>query len=70
MFIDFDSLSSAPAPPPGAAADWTIRQDWARFRPEDHRVWDHLFERQQRRLAARVVRDFADGLEVLRLGRP
>ena len=70
MFIDFETSLSAPAPPAGAAADWTIDQDWARFGAEQHRVWDHLFERQQRRLAGRVVRDFADGLEVLRLGRP
>ena len=59
-----------PRPPPGAAADWTIPQAWERFRPDEHRVWDQLFTRQQRRLAGRVVREFRDGLDLLRLSRP
>ena len=58
------------APPPGAAADWTIPQHWERFTAEDHRVWDLLFARQQELLAGRAVRAFHDGLDVLRLSRP
>lgn len=57
-----------PAPPPGAAADWTVPERWDKFTAEDHRVWDLLFARQQERLAGRAVRDFEDGLDVLRLG--
>ena len=45
-------------------------QEWERFTAEEHRVWDVLFARQQERLAGRVVRAFAEGLEVLRLSRP
>ena len=72
MFTDFDQAQSAPpaAPPPGAAADWTIPQNWAHFSAEEHGVWDHLFARQQQRLAGRVVRQFADGLDLLRLDAP
>jgi phenylalanine-4-hydroxylase len=58
------------APPPGAAADWTIPQRWERFTAEDHRVWDLLFARQQQLLGSRAVRAFHDGLDVLRLSRP
>ncbi len=58
------------APPPGAAADWTIPQHWERFSAEDHRVWDTLFARQQQRLAGRAVRAFEDGLDLLRLSHP
>ena len=28
------------------SADWTIPQDWAHYSATDHRVWDHLFDRQ------------------------
>jgi phenylalanine-4-hydroxylase len=58
------------APPPGAAADWTIPQHWERFTAEDHRVWDILFARQQQLLAGRAVTAFHDGLDLLRLSRP
>ena len=58
------------APPPGAAADWTIPQHWERFTAEDHRVWDLLFARQQTLLEQRAVRAFHEGLDVLRLSRP
>ena len=57
-------------PPPGAAADWTVPQDWARLSDEDHAVWDILFERQQRALAGRAVSAFEEGLDVLRIHRP
>ena len=57
-------------PPPGAAADWTVPQDWARLSDEEHAVWDILFERQQRALAGRAVSAFEEGLDVLRIDRP
>jgi len=58
------------APPPGCAQDWTIPQHWERFTPEDHRVWDLLFARQQEMLKGRAVRAFGESLGVLRLSRP
>jgi phenylalanine-4-hydroxylase len=57
-------------PPPGAAPDWVVPQDWEKFTPEDHAVWDLLFERQQRALAGRAVRAFHAGLDILRLSKP
>ncbi|HEX9931783.1 MAG TPA: phenylalanine 4-monooxygenase [Allosphingosinicella sp.] len=76
MFTDF-SLDLAPPrasasslPSPGCAADWTIPQRWERFTPEDHRVWDLLFARQQEMLHGRAVRAFEEGLDVLSLSRP
>ena len=50
--------------------DWTIAQDWAHYTPTDHRVWDHLFDRQTRLLPGRVAPEFLDGLERLDLTRP
>lgn len=57
-------------PPPGAAADWTIPQNWDHFTPQDHAVWDLLFARQQKALAGRAVTDFFHGLDILRLSKP
>jgi phenylalanine-4-hydroxylase len=57
-------------PPPGAAPDWTIPQDWARYSAAEHATWDHLFDRQARMLAGRVVPEFIEGLDMLRLTRP
>lgn len=56
--------------PPGAAPDWTIPQNWARFTREEHRVWDLLFERQKRSLRGRAVRQYYDGLDLLKLSKP
>jgi phenylalanine-4-hydroxylase len=58
------------APPPGAAADWTVPQNWGALEADDHAVWDLLFARQQGALAGRAVRAFEEGLEVLHLSRP
>ena len=57
-------------PPPGAAADWTVPQNWEALGAEEHAVWDLLFARQQKALAGRAVNAFEQGLEVLRLGHP
>ena len=69
MFTDFNDQAAAPPAAPSDRGDWTIPQDWAHFTAEDHRVWDVLFERQQRRLAGRVVSAFEHGLDILRLDR-
>ncbi|MGQ0661395.1 phenylalanine 4-monooxygenase [Sphingosinicella sp.] len=51
-------------------ADWTIPQNWERFMPAEHAVWDTLFARQSAALQGRAVREFFQGLDVLRLSRP
>ncbi len=57
-------------PPEGAAADWTIPQDWSAYTPQDHGVWDRLFARQAAMLPDRVVPEFMDGLDILRMTKP
>jgi phenylalanine-4-hydroxylase len=57
-------------PPPGAAEDWTVPQRWELFTAAEHDVWDILFERQQRLLPGRAVREFQQGLDILHLSRP
>jgi len=47
--------------------DYVIPQRWEHFTPEDHRVWDILFERQVETLGTRIVTPFRDGLDLLRL---
>ncbi|PZQ94944.1 MAG: phenylalanine 4-monooxygenase [Cereibacter sphaeroides] len=56
--------------PAGAAEDWTIDQAWDRYTPEEHARWDHLFARQAKMLPDRVVPEFMDGLDVLRMTKP
>jgi phenylalanine-4-hydroxylase len=58
------------APPPGAAADWTIPQNWASYTAEEHATWDTLFARQAKLLPGRVAPEFLDGLDVLKLSKP
>jgi phenylalanine-4-hydroxylase len=58
------------APPPGAAADWTIPQDWPLYTPAEHAMWDRLFDRQSKMLSGRVSPTFLTGLDVLRMSRP
>lgn len=57
-------------PPEGAAADWTIPQDWSAYTPQDHGVWDRLFARQAAMLPGRVVPEFLEGLDMLRMTKP
>jgi phenylalanine-4-hydroxylase len=57
-------------PPPGAASDWTIPQDWDRFSGDEHAMWDRLFARQSDMLTGRAADAFLRGLDVLRLSRP
>lgn len=56
-------------PPPGAAADWTIPQNWDAFSADDHAMWDRLFARQSNMLPGRAADAFLRGLNVLRLSR-
>ena len=53
--------------PPGTAPDWTIPQDWARYTPHEHAVWDLLFARQTEMLEGRASEVFLRGVEHLRL---
>lgn len=57
-------------PPPGAAPDWTIPQDWARFTQAEHDMWDRLFARQSAMLPGRAASAFLKGIDVLRLTKP
>src|SRR5690606_40156831 len=56
--------------PASAAADWTIPQDWSAYTPQDHAMWDTLFARQAAMLPDRVVPEFMDGLDILRMTKP
>lgn len=44
--MSHDAPFAMATPPPGAAPDWTIAQNWGAFTPDDHGVWDRLFARQ------------------------
>lgn len=65
-----ESLHIHETPPEGAAADWTVPQDWAHYGAEDHRAWDRLFARQSAQLPGRACEAYLRGLDVLRLSRP
>ncbi|MDR6834214.1 MULTISPECIES: phenylalanine 4-monooxygenase [unclassified Sphingopyxis] len=56
--------------PPGAAADWTISQDWDAFTADEHAMWDKLFARQSAMLPGRASEAFLRGIDVLRLEKP
>lgn len=58
------------SPPPGAAADWTIAQDWDAFSADEHAMWDRLFARQCAMLPGRAAEAFLRGIDVLKLSRP
>jgi phenylalanine-4-hydroxylase len=57
-------------PPEGAAADWTIPQNWGAFTPAEHATWDTLFARQAKLLPGRASEAFLRGLDVLKLSKP
>lgn len=49
---------------------YVVPQCWESFTNEDHAVWDLLFERQVDLLGTRVVSEFLDGIDLLRLSHP
>jgi phenylalanine-4-hydroxylase len=57
-------------PPPGAAPDWTIPQDWSAYTAQDHATWDTLFARQSAMLPGRAADEFLAGIDILHLSRP
>jgi phenylalanine-4-hydroxylase len=57
-------------PPPGAAADWTISQNWDAFTAAEHAMWDKLFARQSAMLPGRASEAFLRGIDVLKLEKP
>lgn len=58
------------SPPAGAAADWTIPQDWQAYTAEEHATWDLLFARQAKLLPGRASDAYLRGLDVLKLSKP
>ena len=62
---DFEHVFTEP--PPGAAADWTIPQDWAAYTEVEHQTWDTLYARQMKILPGRAAEVFFDGLKALDL---
>jgi phenylalanine-4-hydroxylase len=52
-------------PPEGAAADWTISQNWQGYTPQEHATWDLLFARQAKLLPGRASAAYLKGLDAL-----
>ena len=50
--------------------DYVVPQNWEAFTEDDHAVWDLLFARQVELLGSRVVSQFLDGIDLLRLSHP
>jgi phenylalanine-4-hydroxylase len=67
MATDTHALAS---PPTGAAADWTIPQNWQHYTAEEHATWDTLFARQSQLLPGRASDAYLRGLDVLKLSKP
>ncbi|MBO9575683.1 MAG: phenylalanine 4-monooxygenase [Sphingobium sp.] len=65
-----DSLHIHAMPPPGAAPDWTVPQDWPHYDADEHAVWDTLFARQSAQLQGRACDAYLRGLDVLHLSKP
>ncbi len=62
---DFEHVFEAP--PPGAAADWTISQNWRAYTEVEHDTWDVLYARQMKILPGRASDAFLNGLKALDL---
>lgn len=54
-------------PPEGAAADWTISQNWRAYTEVEHDTWDLLYARQMKILPGRASDAFMKGLQALDL---
>ena len=55
---------------PAAWTDYLVPQQWSHFTPEEHGVWDILFERQLPYLGSRIVTPFLEGIPKLGLDEP
>ena len=62
--------SQVDRPPAAHWSTYVVDQGWADFTAEDHAVWDLLFERQVDLLGTRVIGQFLDGIDLLRLSHP
>jgi phenylalanine-4-hydroxylase len=49
--------------------DREIPQEWERYTPAEHALWDRLFARQVAMLGSRVAPAFLEGIDVLRLSK-
>ena len=65
-----DDTHMLDSPPPHAASDWTISQEWDRYTAEEHATWDTLFARQAKLLPGRASEAWLRGLDVLKLSKP
>ena len=52
-------------PPEGAAADWTIPQNWAAYTEVEHQTWDTLYARQMKILPGRAETEVAGAVRLL-----
>ena len=64
MFADLETAAAL------ADGDCTVPQNWAAYTPDEHRVWDLLFQRQVDLLPGRAAPEFLAGLDMLRLDQP
>ncbi len=65
-----DESHALDTPPAGAAADWTVDQNWNHYTAEEHATWDTLFARQSQLLPGRASDAYLRGLDVLKLSKP
>jgi phenylalanine-4-hydroxylase len=63
-------MEPAATPTRTSPDDWLIPQDWGRYTPQEHALWDKLFQRQSKMLPGRAAPAFLNGLDVLRLSKP
>jgi phenylalanine-4-hydroxylase len=49
---------------------WVIAQEWNRYTPAEHALWDRLFSRQVAMLSHRVADAVINGIGVLRMSKP
>jgi phenylalanine-4-hydroxylase len=50
--------------------EWLIPQEWNRYEPAEHALWDRLFARQVALLSTRAAPAFLEGIDVLRMSKP
>ncbi len=62
---DFEHVFETP--PEGAAADWTIPQNWAAYTDVEHQTWNTLYARQMKILPGRACEAYMRGLDALDL---